>query len=410
VEEVQFADGLDAPDRLAFGLAAGQLMIVVAGALLAYALIRSSLPAAVSAPAALTLGAIAATLGWLRVAGRPALDWAIFVWSYATQPRAGLLRIETESPVLAGTGLVVPTSSSAVAATRPAHTIIPLRPYVLCDNGAVAGVSGLAQLARSQPPRPARALRIGGARRIALFSLKGGTGRSMLASELACLLAAPASGGDAPSKSRVALLDLDVRSPSIGLRLGITHLTVMDFALAPLDDRRVVEFMVSHASGVEVLLGTSDPTSSDWPLNEDLVREILRELDLEGFDVVVTDVSAHLSPLARAVLTSADDVFVVVTATAAGVQDAYRSTEALRRIGVRHQLRYLLNRARSGVDLSIAMADLGGQLVAEIPEDPRVVDAENRHQVVAESGGEAAMALHRLARRLSREQATQWSR
>jgi len=168
--------------------------------------------------------------------------------------------------------------------------------------------------------------------------------------------------------------------------------------------------MVSHASGVEVLLGTSDPTSSDWPLNEDLVREILRELDLEGFDVVVTDVSAHLSPLARAVLTSADDVFVVVTATAAGVQDAYRSTEALRRIGVRHQLRYLLNRARSGVDLSIAMADLGGQLVAEIPEDPRVVDAENRHQVVAESGGEAAMALHRLARRLSREQATQWSR
>ena len=409
MEEVQFADGLDAPDRLAFGLAAGQLMIVVAGALLAYALMRSSLPTSVSAPVALTLGAVAATLGWLRVAGRPALDWAIFVCSYATHPRAGLLRIETGSAAQPAGVLRTPRSTS-VSADAPAHTIIPLRPYVLRDTGAVAEVSGAAQRGRSQPSRPVRALRIGGARRVALFSLKGGTGRSMLASELACLLAAPASGGDAPSKSRVALLDLDARSPSIGVRLGITHLTVMDFALAPLDDRRVTDFMVTHPSGVEVLLGTSDPTSSDWPLNEDLAREILRELDLEGFDVVVTDVSAHLSPLTRAVLSSADDVFIVVTATAAGVQDAYRSTEALRRIGVRHQLRYLLNRARSGVDFSVAMADLGGQLVAEIPEDPRVVDAENQHQLVAESGGEAAMALHRLARRLSREQAMQWSR
>ncbi len=410
MEEVQFADGLDAPDRLAFGLAARQLMIVAAGALLAYALIRSALPAAVSAPVAVTLGAVAATLGWLRLAGRPALDWAIFVCSYAMQPRAGLLRIETDSPVLAGQGLAAPPSTSVVSATAPAHTIIPLRPYVLCDAGALVEVSGSAHLGHSQPPRPARALRIGGARRITLFSLKGGTGRSMLAGELACLLATPASGDDAPSRSRVALLDLDVRSPSIGLRLGITHLTVMDYALAPLDDRRVIDFMVSHASGVEVLLGTSDPTTSDWPLNEDLVREILRELDLEGFDVVVTDVSAHLSPLTRAVLSAADDVFVVVTATAAGVQDAYRTTEALRRIGVRHQLRYLLNRARSGVDFSIAMADLGGQLIAEIPEDRYVVDAENQHRLVADSGGEAAMALHRLARRLRREQVTQWSR
>ena len=409
MEEVQFTDGLDAPDRLAFGLGAGQLVIVVAGALAAYALMRSSLPTAVAAPAALALGAVAGTLGWLRLAGRPALDWAIFVCSYATQPRAGLLRIETAHCPPDAARTATPSAESASAGVS-SHTIISLRPYLLRDGVAVAEVPEAPHRERPQPVRPSRALRVGGAHRITFFSLRGGTGRSMLATELACLLAMRGPDDEAASGLRVALLDLDVRSPSIGMRLGLTHLTVMDFALAPLDDRRALDFMITHSSGVHVLLGTSDPTSSDWPLNEDLAREVLRELDMEGIDVVITDVSAHLSPLTRAVISSADDVFVVLNATAAGVQDAYRTTEALRRIGVRRQLRYLLNRARTGVDFGIAMADLGGQLIAEIPEDQRVVEAENQHQLVADSGGPAATALHRLARMLRREQATPWAR
>src|SRR3984893_9629088 len=140
VEEVQFADGLDAPDRLAFGLGAGQLMIVVGGALLAYALVRSALPASVSAPAGLAVGAVAAALGWLRLAGRPALDWAIFVCRYATQPRAGFLQFDTAAPAPASAGLTARPAAPAVPAGTPTHTIIPLRPYVVRDTNAVAEV------------------------------------------------------------------------------------------------------------------------------------------------------------------------------------------------------------------------------------------------------------------------------
>src|ERR1700730_13141394 len=145
VEEVQFADGLDAPDRLAFGLGAGQLMIVVGGALLAYALMRSSLPASVSAPAALALGAVAAALGWLRLAGRPALDWAIFVCRYATQPRSGFLHFHTATHPL--------PSASVVPTSTPAHTIIPLRPYVLRDTTTGAELYGAAHRHRPPPTR-----------------------------------------------------------------------------------------------------------------------------------------------------------------------------------------------------------------------------------------------------------------
>ena len=53
VDEFQFAEGFDAPDRLAFGLAAGPLLAVVGAILTAYALVRSPVPAPVAMPLAL---------------------------------------------------------------------------------------------------------------------------------------------------------------------------------------------------------------------------------------------------------------------------------------------------------------------------------------------------------------------
>ena len=62
MDEIQFADGFDAPDRLAFGLGAGQLLTVVAGGLLAYAVARSPLPTPVAMPIAASLASVAAVL------------------------------------------------------------------------------------------------------------------------------------------------------------------------------------------------------------------------------------------------------------------------------------------------------------------------------------------------------------
>ena len=125
--------------------------------------------------------------------------------------------------------------------------------------------------------------------------------------------------------------------------------------------------MVTHSSGARVLLGPQRAVNPEWPITPALLREVLRELDMEGFDLVVLDVSPELSPLNTTALCACDDVFVVVVPTAGGVQDAYRSTEALRRLGLRHQLRYIVNRSRPETDLSEPMADLGGQLIARDP-------------------------------------------
>jgi hypothetical protein len=94
MDQIEFADGFDRPDTLAFGLGAGQLAVVMVGALAAYSLVRSPLPPAVVAPIAVAIALAAAGLGWLRVAGRPALDWAVFAGLFWMRPRQGTTRWE----------------------------------------------------------------------------------------------------------------------------------------------------------------------------------------------------------------------------------------------------------------------------------------------------------------------------
>jgi MinD-like ATPase involved in chromosome partitioning or flagellar assembly len=386
MDQIEFADGFDRPDQIAFGLGAGQLAVVMGGALAAYSLVRSPLPPAFADPVAVLIATVAAGLGWIRIAGRPALDWAIFGGLYLMRPRRGTVRGNT-------------------GAGEPEPPDVPL---VAAPESPVIELFG----ARGTPPVKAaativRAPRRDGPRRVTFFSLRGGTGRSTLATELACLLAA--SHSDDHPAPRVALVDLDLRSPTVGIRLGTPEKTLLDYALTPPDDRTVTDFMITHASGARVLLGAQRAVNPEWPITPALLREVLRELDMDGFDLVVLDVSPELSPVNTAALCACDDVFVVVVPTAGGVHDAYRSTEALRRLGLRQQLRYIVNRSTTRTDLTEPMADLGGQLVADIPDDAAVISAENAHRLVGlDETAPAAVALRRFARRISSELRTPW--
>jgi MinD-like ATPase involved in chromosome partitioning or flagellar assembly len=388
MDQIEFADGFDRPDQIAFGLGAPQLAVVMVGTLAAYSLMRSPLPALVSDPTAVVIAATAALVGWTRFGGRPALDWLVFAGQFWLRPRRGTVLCEFVS------------SQSQPASAEPQRVAgdVPFtaRPTPIIDLFGVRKAATPPELAASTPRQRY------GPRRVTFFSLRGGTGRSTLATELACLIAASHTH-DRPAP-KVALVDLDLRSPTVAVRLGTPEKTLLDFALAPADDRSVSDFMVSHASGARVLLGPQRAVNPEWPVTPALLREVLRELDMEGFDLVVFDLSPELSTVNTAALSACDDVFVVIVPTAGGVQDAYRSTEALRRIGLRHQLRYIINRSRIDTDLSEPMADLGGQLVGDIPEDDAFVTAENAHRLLGlDDPGPAAIALRRLARRFGNE-------
>jgi MinD-like ATPase involved in chromosome partitioning or flagellar assembly len=424
MDPIEFADGFDRPDRIAFGLSGGQLAVVMVGALGAYSLVRSPLPPVFADPVAAVLVAVAAALGWLHIAGRSLLDWAIFAGLFLLRPRRGVVRcgiaVEAVPSWFAAPGAQVNDAGPPAALPRSASEARP--PGALSRSASelesiAAAPAPIIELFASRQARAPRepagttnvslTARRDGPRRVTFFSLRGGTGRSTLATELACILAASHSDGRPAPK--VALVDLDLRSPTVGVRLGAPEQTLLDYALAPTEDRSVADFMITHASGARVLLGPQRAVNPEWPVTPALLREVLRELDMEGFDLVVLDVSPDLSPLTIAALSACDDVFVVVVPTAGGVQDAYRSTEALRRLGLRHQLRYIVNRSRPGTDLTEPMADLGGQVVGDIPDDDTVVTAENAHRLVGlDESGPAAIALRRLARRVGSELRASW--
>lgn len=395
MDQIEFADGFDRPDKVAFGLSAGQLAVVMAGVLTAYSLVRSPLPPAIVDPVAAVIAGVAAGLGWLQFGGRPMLDWAVFAVQYGLRPRRGTIRFDIADEAQPEVGV-----DDAADPDPPAS---PAAPIIELFGARETPATPVPQRGMTMPTA-----RRDGPRRVTFFSLRGGTGRSTLATELACLLAAGKS--DEHSSLQVALIDLDLRSPTVGVRLGTPETTLLDYALAPSDDRRVADFMITHSSGARVLLGPQRAVNPEWPVTPALLREVLRELDMEGFDVVVLDVSPELSPVTTTALCACDDVFVVVVPTAGGVQDAYRSTEALRRLGLRHQLRYIVNRSRPGTDLTEPMADLGGQMIGDIPDDDSVVAAENAHRLVGlDESGPAAIALRRLARRFGSELRTPWA-
>ncbi|TMD02796.1 MAG: hypothetical protein E6J03_08695 [Chloroflexi bacterium] len=244
---------------------------------------------------------------------------------------------------------------------------------------------------------------VGATRRITFFSLNGGAGRTTLATELACLLAARGRHRptpDAPARPlRVALLDLDLRSATVAVRLGIPQPTLWDYLLSGEQGPGSLDrHMVTHPSGARALLGPPKPLGQGAGVEPARVAEIVHRLECDGTHFLVFDVGADLGAVTTWVLSAAHDIFVVLTPTASGVQDAYRSTEALRRLGLGSKLRYVVNRARPGIDLDEVMGDLGGHIAATIPFDPRIEEAENAHRIAAlEGGGPAAEAIAGLA-------------
>jgi MinD-like ATPase involved in chromosome partitioning or flagellar assembly len=283
-----------------------------------------------------------------------------------------------------------------------ATTIVPL-----CRPTARAAELEVAEaLADAAPARAGDGLApvfVGATRRITFFSLNGGAGRTTLATELACLLAARGRHRPAPDLAprplRVALLDLDLRSATVAVRLGIPQPTLWDYLLSGDQGPGSLDrHMVTHPSGARALLGPPKPLTQGAVVEPARIAEIVHRLECDGTHFLVFDVGADLGAVTTWVLSAVHDIYVVLTPTASGVQDAYRSTEALRRLGLGSKLRYVVNRARTGVDLDEVMGDLGGRIAATIPFDPRIEEAENSHRIAAlEGGGPAAEALFRLA-------------
>jgi pilus assembly protein CpaE len=221
----------------------------------------------------------------------------------------------------------------------------------------------------------------------AVFSSKGGTGKSFLAANLAAALA--------QLTPPVGLLDLDVEMGDAFSYYGRdpAH-TLMD--LLPVADQADAEAVMAAGTKLgEGLWGyASPPDPAAHGMSAQTVARILPALR-STFAHIVVDTPAGYSDQVLSLLEMADDILVIAGLDVVAVRHMAIALHTLRSLGVpRERFRIVLNRADSKVGLSPHEVErvMKVQVDARIPSSRLVPTALNRGEPVVTSEPRSGVA------------------
>jgi pilus assembly protein CpaE len=230
---------------------------------------------------------------------------------------------------------------------------------------------------------------------ICVLGLKGGSGKTLTAVNLAVALA--------EAGQRVSVVDLDLQFGDVGLALGLNpRLTVYDLVRSggSLDAEKLEDFLVEHPSGVRALLAPSRPDQAAAVTPEDLreVYALLRKLS----DFVVIDTPPGFTPHVIGAVDAATDLCMVAMLDSLSLKNAKLGMETLERMG--HDsgdVRLVLNRADSkvGIDREDVSAIMGANPEVLIPSDRTLTRSINEGEpmVLEHRRSEASRAFRTLA-------------
>jgi pilus assembly protein CpaE len=232
---------------------------------------------------------------------------------------------------------------------------------------------------------------------ITVFSTKGGSGKSVVATNLAVTLA---RRSDRP----VALVDahLEFGDVAVMLKLSPRH-TVQDAVEAAdrLDPALLEAFLTVHQpSGLLVLPAPADPQLAGQIDARELVRviEVLRSF----CETVVIDTPASFNDVVLDVFNVSDDIIIVTGMDIPNIKNVKVGLHTLEQLGVpREKLHLVINRADSKVKLDVGEVEktLRIRPIAHIPSDVVVPIAVNKGEpvVIGSPRSTVAKAIEGLA-------------
>ncbi|MEX2419344.1 MAG: AAA family ATPase [Acidimicrobiia bacterium] len=243
--------------------------------------------------------------------------------------------------------------------------------------------------------RPDR--RAGAGHVVAVMSGKGGSGKTITATNLAMALTMQ-RGEDS-----VVLVDADLQFGDVALLLQLEPARTLVDAVTRLDelsDARLDGMLLRHESGLRVLAAPLHPASETEVPAKAIVEVVER---LRGmYEVVVIDTPPIFDDHLVTVLEGADEVLVVVDMDLPSVKNAKIALEALRsgRFPM-ERVRLVVNRAnaKARLDLVELERSLGLRVAGSIPSDRLIPQSVNEGiPVVALSPrSRVARAFHTLA-------------
>jgi pilus assembly protein CpaE len=212
---------------------------------------------------------------------------------------------------------------------------------------------------------------------VAVFSPKGGVGRTTIAVNLA--VAAASEMG-----KKVTLVDASFQFGDVAVLLNLNPKDKSMAELVPqLEEGRdpdsVEAFTQTHSSGIRVLLAPPSPEMAELitPAGVKHVIEILRQHS----ELVVVDCAAWFNDTLLGILDLADVVLTILTLEITSIKNTRLFLEVADQLGYSHKIRLVLNRADTTLGIRVADVEhsIGRKVDHTIVSDGRaVVYALNR--------------------------------
>jgi pilus assembly protein CpaE len=238
---------------------------------------------------------------------------------------------------------------------------------------------------------------------IAVFSPKGGAGRTTLAVNMALALRRE-------TNQRVALVDANLQFGDVGVLLNLNpkNKSVLDAVEGGEPDRDIIEsVMVDHSTGIRVLLAPPSPEGADL-VTAAYLRKIVDMLR-QNHDWVVVDLPSGLNDHTLGVLDAADQILVVAALEITTIKNVRLFLEVADQLDYeRSKIRLVINRsdASQGIRIGDVEASIRRSIDGTIVSDGRLaVLAVNRGVPFVVSHPESPLArdVIKLARTLAGE-------
>jgi pilus assembly protein CpaE len=232
-------------------------------------------------------------------------------------------------------------------------------------------------------------------RLVCVLGPKGGTGKTLTSTNLATALAV--------AGHRVLVIDLDLQFGDVALCMGLPpEKTMYDLAVSggSLDGDKLADYVMTHNTGVDVLLAPARPDQAS-AITIELLRDILG-IATRAYDYVIADTPPGFTAEVIATIDASTDLVMVGTLDSLSLKNTKLGLETLGLMDYDpSKIRLVLNRAdtRVGISHHDVVAVLGSEPEIFIPSDREIPRSVNEGIPITLSRPQsfAAASFHELA-------------
>ena len=224
---------------------------------------------------------------------------------------------------------------------------------------------------------------------ITITSAKGGSGKTVLATNVALLL-------NRIPDVKVCLVDADLQFGDVCLVLQLEPRYTMVNAsheLHHLDGELLDSLLTEHPTGLKVLAAPLEPAFAD----DITTAGLMQMLDVlqDGFDYVVVDTASMLDELILSLIEKSDDILMLVDMDLPSVKNAKLALETLRLLKFStSNVQLVMNRSNSKAKLDNKEIEgaLKMGISAAVPSDAMVAASVNEGRPVVETDPKSKVA------------------